>query len=68
VDVYDEEPLTKRDDPLLSLPNLVCTPHIGYVTRDEYELQFADIFDQVVAFAQGTPINVINPDVLPGAR
>jgi len=68
LDVYDEEPLTNRDDPLLSLPNLVCTPHIGYVTRDEYELQFADIFDQVVAFAQGTPINVINPGVLSGAR
>jgi D-3-phosphoglycerate dehydrogenase / 2-oxoglutarate reductase len=68
VDVYDEEPLTNRDDPLLNLPNVVCTPHIGYVTRDEYELQFADIFDQVVAFAQGSPINVINPDVLTGVR
>jgi D-3-phosphoglycerate dehydrogenase / 2-oxoglutarate reductase len=66
VDVYDEEPLTDRDDPLLALPNVVCTPHIGYVTRDEYELQFADIFDQIVAFAQGAPINVVNPEVLQG--
>jgi D-3-phosphoglycerate dehydrogenase / 2-oxoglutarate reductase len=66
VDVYDEEPLTNADDPLLTLPNVVCTPHIGYVTRDEYELQFADIFDQVVAYANGRPINVINPEVLTG--
>ena len=68
VDVYDDEPLHDRDDPLLSLANVVCTPHIGYVTRDEYELQFSDIFDQIVAFAQGSPINVINPDALTGAR
>jgi hypothetical protein len=48
----------------------VCTPHIGYVTRGEYELQFADVFDQIVAFAAGTPINVVNPEVLErgGAR
>jgi D-3-phosphoglycerate dehydrogenase len=65
VDVYDEEPLTNRGDPLLALDNVVCTPHIGYVTRDEYELQFADIFNQVVAFASGNPINVVNPEVLP---
>ena len=44
--------------------NVICTPHIGYVTRDEYEVQFADIFDQVVAYAGGSPINVVNPDVL----
>ena len=64
VDVYDEEPLTNRDDPLLTMDNVVCTPHIGYVTRDEYELQFADIFEQVVAYAAGRPINVVNPEVL----
>ena len=38
VDVYEEEPLRDPNHPLLSLPNVVCTPHIGYVTRDEYEL------------------------------
>jgi D-3-phosphoglycerate dehydrogenase len=42
----------------------VCTPHIGYVTWDEYELQFSDVFDQIVEYAKGTPINVINPAVL----
>jgi D-3-phosphoglycerate dehydrogenase / 2-oxoglutarate reductase len=46
----------------------VCTPHLGYVTRDEYEVQFVDIFDQIVAYAAGTPINVVNPDVLAKAR
>jgi D-3-phosphoglycerate dehydrogenase / 2-oxoglutarate reductase len=61
VDVFEREPLTDPRDPLLTMDNVVCTPHIGYVTRDEYELQFSDIFDQVVAWAAGTPINVVNP-------
>ena len=47
-----------------NMDNVVCTPHIGYVTRDEYEIQFADIFDQITAYAAGKPINVVNPDVL----
>jgi D-3-phosphoglycerate dehydrogenase len=53
------------------MPNVVVTPHIGYVSRDEYEIQFADIFDQINAYAAGAPINVVNPDVLanlPAAR
>jgi D-3-phosphoglycerate dehydrogenase len=61
VDVYEEEPLDPRH-PLLSMDNVVCTPHIGYVSRDEYEVQFADIFDQIVASAAGAPINVVNPE------
>ena len=64
VDVYEHEPLRDRDDPLLKLDNVVCTPHIGYVTRDEYEIQFSDIFDQILAYSAGTPINVVNPQVL----
>ncbi|HEV8215173.1 MAG TPA: D-2-hydroxyacid dehydrogenase family protein [Gemmatimonadaceae bacterium] len=63
VDVYDEEPLRDPNHPLLTMDNVVCTPHIGYVTRDEYEIQFSDIFDQVVAYAGGNPINVVNPKV-----
>jgi D-3-phosphoglycerate dehydrogenase len=66
VDVYEEEPLTDVDDPLLTLDNAICTPHIGYVTRDEWELQFADVFEQINAYAAGTPINVVNPDALAG--
>ena len=64
VDVYEEEPLLDTRHPLLSMDNVVCTPHIGYVSRDEYEIQFADIFDQITAYARGTPINVVNPGVL----
>jgi D-3-phosphoglycerate dehydrogenase / 2-oxoglutarate reductase len=64
VDVYEQEPLLDTRHPLLNMPNVVCTPHIGYVTREEYEVQFADIFDQVIAFASGNPINVINPESL----
>jgi D-3-phosphoglycerate dehydrogenase len=62
VDVYEEEPLTDPSYPLLSLPNVVCTPHVGYVTREEYDLQFSDIFDQILAYAAGTPIHVVNPE------
>jgi D-3-phosphoglycerate dehydrogenase len=61
VDVYEREPLQDPDDPLLRLDNVVCTPHLGYVTREEWELQFSDIFDQINAYAAGTPINVVNP-------
>jgi D-3-phosphoglycerate dehydrogenase / 2-oxoglutarate reductase len=64
VDVFEQEPLRDPNDPLLTLNNVVATPHIGYVTRDEYEIQFSDIFDQIVAYAAGNPINVVNADVL----
>ncbi|SEG51991.1 D-2-hydroxyacid dehydrogenase family protein [Bosea lathyri] len=68
IDVYEEEPLRDPAHPLLNLPNVLCTPHIGYVTRDEYELQFRDIFDQIVAYAEGHPTNVVNPDALANRR
>jgi D-3-phosphoglycerate dehydrogenase len=66
VDVYDEEPVLNTSHPLLNMDNVVCTPHIGYVALDEYEVQFTSIFGQVVAYAKGKPINVVNPDVLKG--
>src|ERR1700759_4685176 len=68
VDVYEKEPLRDTSDPLLNMPNVVCTPHLGYVTRDEYELQFVDIFDQILAYANGTPENVVNPDAMSHPR
>ena len=64
VDVFDHEPLLDPADPLLTMPNVVSTPHIGYVTHEEYDLQFSDIFDQILAYAGGRPINVVNPAVL----
>ncbi len=64
VDVYEDEPLRDTTHPLLNMPNVICTPHLGYVTRDEYEIQFTDIFNQITAYASGSPINVVNPDVL----
>lgn len=68
VDVFEQEPLRDTHDPLLSMETVVCTPHIGYVTRDEYEVQFAEIFDQINAYAAGAPVNVVNPDALHTAR
>ena len=64
VDVYDEEPVRDTAHPLLNMDNVICTPHLGYVSREEFELQFTDIFDQITAFAAGNPINVVNPDAL----
>jgi D-3-phosphoglycerate dehydrogenase len=64
VDVYETEPMVDQQHPLLAMDNVVCTPHIGYVTRDEWELQFTDVFRQITAFAAGTAINVVNPEVL----
>jgi D-3-phosphoglycerate dehydrogenase len=68
VDVFEDEPMSDPSHPLLNMPNVVCTPHIGYVTREEYELQFSDVFDQIVAYAAGAPINVVNPAVLGRVR
>lgn len=64
VDVYEQEPLRDAGHALLRMDNVVCTPHIGYVTREEYEIQFSDIFDQIVAYCAGTPIHVVNPDAV----
>jgi len=69
IDVYEQEPLTDAFHPLLGLNNVVCTPHIGYVTMEEFDLQFGDVFDQILAFAAGKAINVVNPApprILPG--
>ncbi len=59
VDVYEEEPVLGATHPLLSLPNVVATPHLGYVEKDSYEMYFGQAFEQVVAFANGKPINVV---------
>jgi D-3-phosphoglycerate dehydrogenase len=63
IDVFEHEPVHNPSHPLLTMDNVVCTPHIGYVTREEWELQFSDIFDQINAYEAGSPINVVNPEV-----
>jgi D-3-phosphoglycerate dehydrogenase len=64
VDVYDEEPITDpASEPLLSLPNMLCTPHLGYAERDHYEKLYAGTIDAILAFAASAPIHVANPDV-----
>jgi D-3-phosphoglycerate dehydrogenase / 2-oxoglutarate reductase len=64
VDVFEEEPVRDPSHPLLAMDNVVATPHIGYVTREEWNIQFSSIFDQINAFSAGSPINVVNPEVL----
>ena len=66
VDVFETEPLHDPADPLVSHPHVIATPHIGYVTEDELDLQFADIYDQINAYAAGAPIHMINPEVWRG--
>ncbi|MFC7477886.1 D-2-hydroxyacid dehydrogenase family protein [Dankookia sp. GCM10030260] len=63
IDVFEQEPLRDPAHPLLQLPNVLATPHLGYVTHEEYEMQFTEIFGQIIAYAAGSPINVINPGV-----
>lgn len=64
VDVYEDEPVLNAAHPLLALENAICTPHLGYVERAGYETAFTSIFDQILAFAAGKPINVVNPEAL----
>ena len=64
IDVFEREPLMDPDDPLLRLPNALCTPHLGYVERDNYEFAYGNAFDQIVAFAKGAPIHVRNPELM----
>jgi D-3-phosphoglycerate dehydrogenase len=68
VDVYENEPVIDANNPLLTMDNVICTPHIGYVTKEEYQTQFSDIFDQILAYAEGAPINVVNPDAVRNNR
>ena len=60
VDVYEEEPVLGTAHPLLALDNAVCTPHLGYVEKDSYEMYFGQAFDQVVAFAEGRPVDAVS--------
>jgi D-3-phosphoglycerate dehydrogenase len=64
LDVFDREPMTAPVDPIVLHPNVIATPHVGYVTEDEFDLQFSDIYRQINAFADGAPIHMANPEAL----
>ena len=63
IDVFEQEPIL-QGHALLRLENCICTPHIGYVEKDSYELYFGAAFDNVVNFIKGTPTNIVNPGAL----
>ena len=63
VDVFEGEPVRDPNNILLTHPNVLPTPHIGFVTEDEFDLQFSDIFEQIAAYAKGTPLHMINSEV-----
>lgn len=64
IDVYESEPVYDPDYELLRMPNVICTPHLGYVEKNGYELYFAKAFENIVQFAEGNPVNIANPEVL----
>ena len=64
MDVYESEPVLGGDHPLLHMDNVLCTPHLGYVTRERYESFYEATINHVLAFAEGKPIHVANPEVL----
>ena len=63
VDVFESEPIL-QGHALLRLENCICTPHIGFVEQDSYEMYFSAAFDNVVNFIRGTPTNIVNPGAL----
>lgn len=64
LDVFEPEPFTDTSDPVLSHPSVIATPHIGFVTEEELDKQFSDIYDQINAYAEGAPVHVVNPEAI----
>jgi len=64
VDVYESEPVINHSHPLVGMPNVICTPHLGYVTWETYELYYDAVVENILAYCKGEPVNVANPDVL----
>jgi D-3-phosphoglycerate dehydrogenase len=67
VDVYENEPVVRGEHPLLDLANAVCTAHSAWLERDTYELYFGEAFDNLLAWAAGKPVKLVNPGVAPRA-
>jgi D-3-phosphoglycerate dehydrogenase len=67
VDVYEQEPVTNGEHPFLSMPNVLCTPHLGWAEWPNFELYFREAFEQIVAYENGQPMRLGNPDVRPRA-
>jgi D-3-phosphoglycerate dehydrogenase len=65
VDVYEKEPVTGGNHPLLTMPNALCVPHLGWAEWGNFELYFREAFEQIVAFEKGEPLRLANPDVKP---
>jgi len=68
VDVYEREPVTGGDHPLLKMPNVVCMPHLGWTDWETFELYFRECFEQITAFADGKPLRLMNPEVAASPR
>jgi len=64
IDVFESEPVLNREHPLIGMPNVICTPHLGYVTWETYELYYAEAVNNILAYVAGAPVHVLNPDVL----
>lgn len=64
VDVFEDEPVIGAAHPLLKMNNVIATPHLGYVERENYELYYGLVVDQILAFAVGSPINVLNSEAV----
>jgi D-3-phosphoglycerate dehydrogenase len=67
VDVYEQEPIIGGDHPLLAMPNVLCTPHLGWAEWTNFELYFREAFEQIVAYQRGLPLRLANPEVRPRA-
>ncbi|WP_293311123.1 D-2-hydroxyacid dehydrogenase family protein [Pedobacter sp. UBA5917] len=64
IDVYENEPAYDTSLELLNMPNVVCTPHLGYVEKNSYELYFSKAFENIINYINGKPTNIANPAIL----
>jgi D-3-phosphoglycerate dehydrogenase / 2-oxoglutarate reductase len=58
VDAYDKEPIVEGEHPFLAMPNVLCTPHLGWAEWDNFELYFRDCFEQILTYAQGAAMRL----------